>query len=73
MKIFRESTHIYKADLSIESINILGIPALGSIFWMNLNSLEYLKRNEPQNMNENGLLSDIFETRHFGTTRYRVH
>ena len=28
--------------LSTESINILGILALGSILWMNLGSLEYL-------------------------------
>ena len=31
------------ADLSTKSINILGILELGSIFWMNLISLEYLK------------------------------
>ena len=44
MKILRENTHIYKADLSTKSINILGILGLGSIFWMNLGSLvEYLK------------------------------
>ena len=38
-----ENTHIEKADLSTESINILGILALVSIFWINLGSLEYLR------------------------------
>ena len=42
---------IYKADLSIESINILGILELGSIFWMNLLvSLDYFLTNSIQNM-----------------------
>ena len=39
--LLRGITHIYsyKADLSTESINILGILEFGSIFWMNLISL----------------------------------
>ena len=37
-----------KADLSIESLNIPGILELGSIFWMNLVSLEYLITNKTQ-------------------------
>ena len=41
MKILREN--IYKSDLSAESINILGILALGSLFWIDLSSLEYLR------------------------------
>ena len=55
--------------MSNESINILGILELGSIFWMNLGSLEYFLTNEPKNMDENGLLSEIFETRYFHMTR----
>ena len=38
-KILREN----KANLSTESINILGILELESIFWMNLVSLGYLR------------------------------
>ena len=35
-----------KADMSMESLNIPGI--LGSIFWMNLVSLEYFLTNKTQ-------------------------
>ena len=44
-----------KADLSTESINILGILELGSIFWMNLVSLEYFLTNKTQKMDLNSL------------------
>ena len=40
--IFDESD-VDLADLFTESINNLGILALGIIFWMNLGSLEYLR------------------------------
>ena len=56
--------------MSTESINILDILELGSIFWMNLGSLEYFLTNENQNIDENCLLSEIFETRYFHMTRW---
>ena len=65
-------THIlytYKADLSIESINIRGILELGSIFLMNLVSLEYFLTNKTQNMNLNALLSEKIGTIFFAMTR----
>ena len=76
-KILCEKTYRYvkSYDLSTESTNILGILELGSIFWMNLVNLEYLRPKwvgRSKNMNENGLLSEIFETRYFGTTRCRL-
>ena len=55
--------------MSTKSINILGILALGLIFWMNLGSLEYLSPNKPQNIDVKALLSEIFETRFFHMTR----
>ena len=43
--IYYVKSHTYMkiVDLSTESINILGILELGSIFWMNLVRLEYLR------------------------------
>ena len=44
--------------LSTESINILGILELGSIFWMNLVSLEYFLTNKSKNMDLKALVSE---------------
>ena len=41
-----------------ESINILGILELGSIFWMNFISLEYFLTYKTQNMDLKALLSE---------------
>ena len=60
---------MWKADLSTESINILGILELGSIFWMNLVSLEYFVTNKTQNMDRNALLSEKIETIFFAMPR----
>ena len=51
-----------KAELSTESINILGILELGLIFWMNLVSLKYFLTNKAQNIDLNALLSEKIET-----------
>ena len=72
MNLLRENTYMLKDDLSTESINIFSILELESMFWMNLGSLAYFLTNEPQNIDENGLLSEIFETRYFHMTRCSV-
>ena len=63
---------MYVADLSTESINILGILELGEIFWMNLVSLEYFLTNMTQNMDFNALLSEKIETIFFAMTRHSL-
>ena len=59
-----------KADLCTESINIRGILELGSIFGMNLVSLEYFLTYKTQNMDLNAVLSEKIETIFFVMTRY---
>ena len=64
-------THRYmkKADFSTKSINILGNLKLGSIFWMNLVSLEYFLTNKTQNMDLNALHSEKIETIFFAMSK----
>ena len=65
-KILRENT----ADISTESINILGILALGSNFWKNLFSLPRIF--ETQMSPKTWMITVYFEIRYFGTIRCSV-
>ena len=58
--------------MSTESINILAILEFGSIFWMNLVSLEYFLTTKTQNIDMNALLSEKIERIFFAMTEYSL-